>query len=97
MEANEKTLTLFTTRIRQLILQFKDMKKENADLYAMIDERDARISELEAKLAQAQNDYNSLKMARMIEISDGDLEGAQKRLAKLIKDVNKCITLLSEK
>lgn len=97
MEANEKTLTLFTTRIRQLILQFKDMKKENADLYAMLDERDARISELEAKLAQAQNDYNSLKMARMIEISDGDLEGAQKRLAKLIKDVNKCITLLSEK
>lgn len=97
MEANEKTLTLFTTRIRQLILQFKDMKKENADLYAMVDERDARISELEAKLAQAKNDYNSLKMARMIEISDGDLEGAQKRLAKLIKDVNKCITLLSEK
>jgi len=97
MEANEKTLTLFTTRIRQLILQFKDMKKENADLYAMVDERDARISELEAKLAQAQTDYNSLKMARMIEISDGDLEGAQKRLAKLIKDVNKCITLLSEK
>lgn len=97
MEANEKTLTLFTTRIRQLILQFKGMKKENADLYAMVDERDARISELEAKLAQAQNDYNSLKMARMIEISDGDLEGAQKRLAKLIKDVNKCITLLSEK
>ncbi len=97
MEANEKTLTLFTTRIRQLILQFKDVKKENADLYAMVDERDARISELEAKLAQAQNDYNSLKMARMIEISDGDLEGAQKRLAKLIKDVNKCITLLSEK
>lgn len=97
MEANEKTLTLFTTRIRQLILQFKDVKKENADLYAMVDERDARISELEAKLAQAKNDYNSLKMARMIEISDGDLEGAQKRLAKLIKDVNKCITLLSEK
>lgn len=97
MEANEKTLTLFTTRIRQLILQFKDLKKENSDLYAMVDERDARISELEAKLAQAQNDYNSLKMARMIEISDGDLEGAQKRLAKLIKDVNKCITLLSEK
>ena len=97
MEANEKTLTLFTTRIRQLILQFKDVKKENADLYAMVDERDARISELEAKLAQAQNDYDSLKMARMIEISDGDLEGAQKRLAKLIKDVNKCITLLSEK
>ena len=45
MEANEKTLTLFTTRIRQLILQFKDMKKENADLYAMVDERDGLNAE----------------------------------------------------
>ena len=97
MEANEKTLTLFTTRIRQLILQFNEMKKENADLYMMVDERDARIKELEARLSQADNDYNSLKMAKMIESSDGDLEGAQKRLAKLIRDVNKCITLLSEK
>ena len=82
---------------QQLILQFNEMKKENADLYVMVDERDARIKELEARLSQADNDYNSLKMAKMIEISDGDLEGAQKRLAKLIRDVNKCITLLSEK
>jgi predicted RNase H-like nuclease (RuvC/YqgF family) len=97
MDQNEQTLALFTTRVRQMILQYKDMKKENSDLYAMVDERDARIKELEAQLTQARNDYNSLKMAKMIEISDADMEGAQKRLAKLIRDVNKCITLLSEK
>ena len=97
MDQNEQTLALFTTRVRQMILQYKDLKKENSDLYAMVDERDARIKELEAQLTQARNDYNSLKMAKMIEISDTDMEGAQKRLAKLIRDVNKCITLLSEK
>jgi len=97
MDQNEKTIALFTTRLRQMILQFKEAKKENKELYAMVDERDARIKQLEAQLSQAQNDYESLKMAKMIEISDGDLEGAQKRLAKLIRDVNKCITLLSEK
>jgi hypothetical protein len=36
-------------------------------------------------------------MAKMLEITDGDMESAQKRLAKLIRNVNKCITLLSEK
>ena len=97
MDANEKTLTLFATRIRQLILQYKDVKKENNDLYAMVDERDAKIKQLEAQLTQAQNDYNSLKMAKMIEITDSDLESSKKRLSKLIRDVNKCITLLSEK
>lgn len=97
MNANEKTLNTFATRVRQMILRFNDMKKENDDLYTMIDERDAEIKKLQKQLAQAQADYNSLKMAKMIEITDGDMEGARKRLSKLIRDVNKCITLLSEK
>ena len=97
MDANEKTLTQFTTRVRQMILQYNEIKKENNDLYAMVDERDASIKQLEAQLTQAQNDYNSLKIAKMIEITDSDLEGSKKRLSKLIRDVNKCITLLSEK
>ncbi len=97
MDANEKTLTLFTTRMRQLILQFSEMKSENAGLRKQVGERDVRIKELEAQLTQARSDYDGLKMAKMIEISDRDLDGAQKRLSKLIRDVNKCITLLSEK
>jgi predicted RNase H-like nuclease (RuvC/YqgF family) len=97
MDANEKTLAIFSTRIRQMILQYKDIKKENADLYTMVDERDARIKQLEAQLTQIHNDYDSLKMAKMIEITDGDIESAKKRLGKLIRDVNKCIMLLSDK
>lgn len=96
-EKNKKTLTLFTTRMRQMILQFTEMKSENARLRVQAAERDGRIKELETQLAQAKGDYENLKMAKMIEMSDHDLEGAQKRLAKLIRDVNKCITLLSEK
>ena len=97
MTDSEQIITRFSTRVRQLILQFKETKKENQELYAMVDKRDAEIKQLKAQLAQAQNDYNSLKMARMLEITDGDLEEAKKRVAKLIREVNKCITLLSEK
>lgn len=80
-----------------MILHYQEVKKENNDLYAMVDERDQEIEQLKAKLKQAESDYQSLKMARMLEISSGDMENAQKRIAKLIRDVNKCITLLSEK
>lgn len=97
MNANEKTLNTFTTRVRQMIIQYQDLKKENSDLYAMVDEREREVKRLQAQLAQSQSDYQSLKMAKMIEITDGDMESAQKRLSKLIRDVNKCITLLSEK
>ena len=97
MDANEKALTAFTTRVRQMILQYSDLKKENSELYAMVDERDAQIKDLQKKLEQADREYQLLKMAKMLEVTDGDMESAQKRVAKLIRDVNKCITLLSDK
>lgn len=97
MTNNEKVLAQFAARIQQLILQYKDIKKENAELYAMIEGQEEKIKILEEHLSQAQNDYQSLKIARMIEVSGVDVEKAQQRLAKLIRDVNKCITLLSEK
>lgn len=97
MTATEDTLNLFSTRVRQMILQYKELKKENAELYSMVEEKDKQVEKLNAQITQAQNDYNSLKMAKMLEITDGDMENAQKRLQKLIRDVNKCITLLSEK
>ena len=97
MDANENTLTAFTTRVRQMIFQYSDLKKENSELYAMVDERDAQIKKLKMKLEQADREYQLLKMAKMLEITDGDMESVQKRVAKLIRDVNKCITLLSDK
>ena len=100
MGASEKTINTFATRVRQMILKFEDVKRENEELYAMVEERDAKIKELEDKLTQAKHDYDSLKMAKMMTkmmtISDSDMENTQKRIAKLIRDVNKCITLLSD-
>ena len=96
MGASEKTINTFATRVRQMILKFEDVKRENEELYAMVEERDAKIKELEDKLTQAKHDYDILKMAKMMTISDSDMENTQKRIAKLIRDVNKCITLLSD-
>jgi len=96
MTPNEKTIANFETRIRQLILRFQEMKKEKQDLYDTIEKSKKDIAELRSKLEQQQNDYQSLKMAKMIEITDGDLSGAKDRLAKLIRDVNKCIAILTD-
>ena len=66
MSPNEQTIATFQTRVRDLLLRFQELKKENANLYAMV------------------------------EITDGDLESAKARVAKLIRDVNKCIAILSD-
>ena len=96
MTQSEKVLTTFETRVRQMILRFKELKKENADLYAMVEEQEKHIKQLEAKIKQQENDYKSLQMARMLEITDGSLDDAKNRVARMIRDINKCIAVLSD-
>ena len=79
-----------------MILRFNELKKENQELYAMVEKCENDLKQMEAKLAQQTQDYNSLKMAKMMEITDRDLQGAKDRLAGLIRDVNKYIALLSD-
>ena len=96
MTANEKTLATFETRLRQMILRFQELKKENGELYQMLESNEKTMKQLQEQLAQKQSDYDSLKMAKMIEITDGNLDGAKERLSKLIREVNKCIAILSD-
>ena len=96
MTANERTLATFETRLRQMILRFQELKKENQELSATIQNDEKTMAELRQKMEQKQYDYDSLKMAKMIEITDGNLDDAKERLSKLIRDVNKCIAVLSD-
>ncbi len=97
MDANERLINTFATRVRQMLLQYQELKKENAELHAMVGERDRQLRDVEEKLSCVRRDYDNLKMAKMLAVSDGDIETSRKRVNKLIRDVNKCITLLSGK
>ncbi len=96
MTSSEQTLTTFQTRVRQMILRFQELKKENEELYQMVDQNEKDIKNLRDRLEQKSNDYDSLKMAKMMEITNGDLDQAKNRLARLVRDVNKCIAILTE-
>lgn len=96
MAVTESNIKIFAARVRQLILSFKELKKENAELYSMVDERDKQIEELKKQLAEQTRKHDTLMMAQMLNVSDDDIEMTRKRVNKLIRSVNQCITLLSE-
>lgn len=96
MTESQQTLATFQTRVRQMLLRFQELKKENEALAAVVAANEENVKKLQDKLAQRDRDYQSLKMSKMLEITDGDLQGAKDRLAKLIRDVNKCIAILSD-
>ena len=94
---HDKIINTFATRVRQMLLHYNALKTENVSLRKEVMKRDAEIADLKAELELWQAEYDNLKLTKMLEITDGDMETAQKRVAKLIRDVNKCITMLSEK
>lgn len=93
---SEKTIVEFQTKVRALILQFQNLKKENEELYAMLEKNECDIKQLRQQLLDKQQEFDAFKAAKMLEVSDGDIQSARERLAKLIRDVNKCIAVLSE-
>ena len=96
MSPNEATMATFEARMRQLILQFQSLKEENKELYAMLEKSEEENQRLVAELKDVKKQFDSYKMAKMIEVADGDITATKAKLQKLIRDVNRCITLLTE-
>ena len=97
MTDEEKTIAIFTTRVRQMMLHYEKCKNDNACLRETIVKLNEKIAQLEREKKLAERNYRSLKTAKMLDVSDTDMEAAKAKLSKLIRSVNKCITLLSEK
>jgi predicted RNase H-like nuclease (RuvC/YqgF family) len=96
MTAEERqSMKKFEAKVRQVLAQFRVLKQENADLYAELEGKEEEIKQLKAELAQSKNDYNNLKLAKMIEISDTDIKESKMKITRLVREINKCISILS--
>ena len=63
MTDNDKILTHFTTRVRQMILQYNELKNENEELYAMVDAREEEIKRLKERTMNASRRPKCWKLA----------------------------------
>ena len=77
---------------------------------AMCDQQKLKIKELEGDLAQKKAELNdaisriedlkakcdNMLTAQVLSVREGDLKNAKMRLSKLVREVDKCITLLNE-
>lgn len=95
MTAKEHELIqLLDTRVRQLLQQDEALREQCRSLEAKIAERDGQIVELERQKQAMQAQYDNLKVARILELSDSDTLKARQKIGRLVRDVDKCIALL---
>jgi len=91
----KKKLNTFEARVRQLILQYQSLQSEVEHLNNIIADKEHEIEELNNLVESYKQNYQHLKMAKYMEISDGDIKEAKRRMTRLVREVNKCIGLLS--
>jgi seryl-tRNA synthetase len=88
---------IFASKVRQLILQLQKLKQEKANLEATIQKLKEENEQKSQALNALQVEYNSLMIGKMLNISDKDIETSKRRINNMIRTIDKCITILSEK
>lgn len=94
-ETERQSLKKIDAKIRNLIAQYRVLQKENEDLYTELESKEAEIKQLKEEVAQRTQDYKNMKLAKMIEVSDNDLKESKMKITRLVREVNKCINILS--
>ena len=90
-----ESLKRFQTRMRQLILQYRELQNAIDGYVQRIEVLEAENERLKKQGEQARQEYANLKLAKMIEVGDSDVRDAKTRITKLIHEVDKCIALLN--
>lgn len=96
MAYSEQEIIDFTTLVRSLLGRYKELRTELADVKKKLADNEKMAKEMENLANASMHDYDMLKMVKMLEVSDEDIAVTRKRINRLIHDVDKCITLLTE-
>jgi len=94
MTAEEQTISLFETRVRELIIAYRGQKTMLADLRRKISEQEAEIELLKEEINRINGEYESMKAAKLLTVSQGDTEDLRKKIASMIRTIDKCVASL---
>ena len=93
-DEKNKLLVDLEIRIKQVMFLCDSLKDENERLKTEIRTRQTLLDETTKDLEQLKTRYNALKTARTITAASVDVDTAKLKIAKLVREVEKCINLL---
>jgi hypothetical protein len=95
-DEQQKQLTNFETRVRQLMLLCETLRRENSKLEKTLNDRDSALKTAKETIRDLTTKYDNLKLAKMISHGENDVKNAQQRVSRLVRDIDRCIALINE-
>ena len=87
-------ITRLETRVRQLVLQQKQLQEEQGKLRKQLSEKDEEILNLQIQNEELKRQYSHLKMAKYIDMADDDVKDIRGRIRTMVRDIDRCISML---
>ncbi len=95
MAAIEQNIKRVNDKLQQLLKQYQYLQKENERLKETVKKLEGKTGELEQHIDQFEQKVNILK-ASAGKMNDADKKAFEKKINQYIREVDKCIALLSE-
>lgn len=78
----------------KLIALYENERGRNVELTSRLDEALARCESYKKQIEELENKIDKLKLSEAFMTSGGHSAGAKEKIDKLIKEIDKCISLL---
>lgn len=96
IEVHRKLINDFEARVRQLMILCNSLKRENAACREAIVQKEDEIKRKEQQYNELLSKYQNLKLAQGVSLSEEERRNAKTRYTKLVREIDKCISLLNE-
>jgi hypothetical protein len=90
-----EAIHLLELKLKDMLARYEFLKKENEILLQQNGELQAILSEKQQQLVNQRKQYDVLKVAKTIEGSNEDSRNTKLKINALIREIDKCITLLN--
>ena len=94
-EVDEIVVKNFESKLRRLMDAYTQLSEENSALREQVDQQSAELDEAHKQYALLEKSYADLKLAKIISVDDTEIGNTQRRLSKLVREVDRCIALLN--
>ena len=85
-----------TSKVEELISRYETLDRENADIKARLLRYETEASKKDSKIKDLEKQISDLRLKEAFLGTAGDRTRAKRTVARLIKEIDACVSLLDE-
>ena len=95
-EKDRIVMATFEEKLHRLVYEHKQLEEANRELSRILEEKENTLKELQQRCSALESSYNDLKQARVISLTGEGLDETKERIARLVREIDRCIESLKK-